>query len=76
MSLSQKNNYYLHDARVKRLCVSCLHEKPWLWDPPNMRKQPFFEEKCADFECFRILGAQTAKKSEGITGSKTFAPTS
>jgi len=37
-----------YDTSVKRSCVSCLHEKGWLWDAQNTEKQPFFAEKWAD----------------------------
>ena len=29
---------YYDDTRVKRSCVSCLHEKAWLLDPQNTEK--------------------------------------
>ena len=64
----------LYDARVKRSCVSCLHEKAWLWDPQNTEKQPFFEEKWADLRCFRISEARSAKKSVHHWGQNTFWP--
>ncbi len=45
------------------ICVSCLHEKAWLYDPQNTSKQPFFAEKCAYCEYFRIAEAHSAEQS-------------
>ena len=39
------------------ICVSCLHEKAWLYDPQNTSKQPFFAEKCANWSSHRLFHA-------------------
>ena len=49
-----------YDTRVKRSCFSCSHEKARLWDPQKHEKEPFFAEKWAISNVFRISGRWTS----------------